>query len=66
MAKAKATLVSLVVFCEKLAREVTVKLEDAYFTSSENECELCGSHGSVVVSVGCKCGKTHKIEIRSW
>ena len=39
------------------------------FSSYEQECEICGSHGSITLSVGkCKsCGKYHdSIDIESW
>ena len=36
------------------------------FTFGEQECELCGSHGSLEVDIKCKCGKTHTVELKSW
>lgn len=36
--------------------------------SSESECDLCGSHGSMTIWISkCpQCGKYHDIEVKEW
>lgn len=54
--------------CPKTGKRHSVSIQEYDITSSEAECELCGSHGSVTVSIQkCKgCNKFHDIDIRSW
>lgn len=63
---ASARLVALEVFCEKTGRNERIEIDAAYFTASDQECETCGSHGSIEVEFKCACGKGHTIEIRGW
>jgi len=45
-----------------LASELDYKIH-----SSESECEMCGSHGSVSVDVHCNnCNQDHEIDLKSW
>lgn len=67
MAKtSKVELRSLIFFCEKLEKEVSVELSAVSFYAYDSECEMCGSHGEVSVRYMCECGKEHKVEINSW
>jgi hypothetical protein len=42
------------------------KVSEHDFTSYDQECEICGSHGSMEVDLKCECGKTHCVELKSW
>lgn len=64
--KVESKVLAVEIFCENLEKNVTVDISKLYFLGSESECELCGSHGSVNVSVNCECGKNHSIELSSW
>ena len=36
-------------------------------TSSEQACDLCGSHGSIEIDIKCKhCGRYHVIKLKEW
>lgn len=36
-------------------------------SSREQECELCGSHGSIDVTILCEsCSKAHNFKVSSW
>ena len=63
--KDESKFVGIVYFCDNLKKELV--LNDIYsLSSSEQECEICGSHGYVKLSVyKCECCKSHDIEIRS-
>ena len=52
-------------FCKKIS---TIKVDGHDFSSSESDCELCGSHGSVSVDLKCpKCGYQHlDFELNGW
>jgi hypothetical protein len=64
--KDESKVVGIVYFCDVLKKELVTKDVNS-LTSSESECELCGSHGSITFSVyNCECGKNHDIEIKSW
>jgi len=62
--------VSVTFICIKTGKEVTVNLTAPYYhaiSSYESECELCGSHGYVDVSVTCpECKKVHDFSLKSW
>lgn len=62
--KIKAELVSV-----KIAHDGTeydIADDKAYFTSHSDQCDMCGSHGEVELSVDCPCGKDHDIIMSSW
>lgn len=64
---ATAEFLSVEIFCSNLNKEVKIKKENFNISSSESECELCGSHGDVTLEIfTCECGKSHEIEIKSW
>jgi len=63
---AKAEMKRALFFCPKLKKQVSVKFAEMYFSSSEHECELCGSHGHASVEYLCKCGAHHEVELHSW
>lgn len=55
------------VTCPKTSKEVLVKISEYDFNHSDQECELCGSHGEISVDYKCmECGESHEYEIRSW
>lgn len=60
-------LVSVNFWCPELKEVVTYTPETYDWSSDSQECELCGSHGKVKVSVRCSCKKKyHDIELHSW
>ena len=64
--KDESKVLRIEIFCGNLDKNVSVDISKLYFSGYESECELCGSHGSVNVSVECECGKTHDIQLNSW
>lgn len=63
--KIEATLVSIQIKCGEVT--VTVPVENASFYGSNQECEMCGSHGYVEINVTCpNCGGDHTIRVREW
>lgn len=65
--KDKTKFLSVKIHCSNLNEDVELDLSQVHYSSSESECELCGSHGSVELKVyKCKCGKSHNIELNSW
>lgn len=55
--------------CPNLKKEITVKAPSGNlsFTGSSDECEICGSHGSVDLCIyNCECGVSHDICLNSW
>lgn len=65
MAGMEASLTAMLIECPTLGR-VEVDAAKAWFSSSENECDLCGSHGEVTASFSCDCGTSHEIYLHSW
>lgn len=64
--KDESKVIGIVIYCDNLKKEVVIKGVDD-LSSSSQECEICGSHGSVnLYTNGCECGKYHNIEINSW
>lgn len=46
-------------------QEAEVSVHD--FSASDQECELCGSHGHISVDIKCpKCKSYSEIELQSW
>lgn len=65
--KDESKVVGILYFCDILKKEILLKDVEHALSSSEGECELCGSHGDITLHVNkCECGKTHSIEIKSW
>lgn len=65
--KEKTKFLCVKIHCPNLDKEVELHLDEIYFSSSESECGLCGSHGSVELQIHkCECGKSHDIELNSW
>lgn len=62
----KAEMKKASFYCPKLKKQVSIPFASMMFTSGENECELCGSHGHASVQYRCKCGKSHTVELHSW
>jgi hypothetical protein len=50
--------------CAYLEKEVEV--DAAHFAGFEQECDCCGSHGDVTVSVRCECERWHTITLTTW
>lgn len=47
--------------------EVTIYRDQLSFYSDHSECDLCGSHGDIVLYLDCKkCKKTHRVTVSSW
>lgn len=64
--KDETKLLGIIYFCDNLKKEIMIK-ENYSLSASEQECELCGSHGSITLWIyKCECGKSHDIEIESW
>ena len=65
--KKEVSLESIVInfTCDGVGGGVAVEACD--FHSSESECDLCGSHGSMSVDFKCTvCGNYHTIELKEW
>lgn len=57
----------LKVKCPAVGTEVTIKLSEHDFYASEQDCEICGSHGEIKVNYKCTaCGQDHEHEIQGW
>jgi len=53
--------------CSKTGKEFTVPVGIWDIYASEQECELCGSHGEMTVDIHCpECGQTHSHTLKSW
>lgn len=63
--KDESKVIGIVYFCDILKKEIITN-DLSGLSSSESECELCGSHGSMTLFVNCECGNHHDIEISSW
>lgn len=63
--KDESKVIGIVYFCDVLKKEI-ISNDIESLTSYEQECEICGSHGSTNFWVRCECGKTHDIEVKSW
>lgn len=60
-------LVSVTFWCDEKEEEITYTPETYDWSADSQECELCGSHGKIKVSVRCSCKKKyHEIELYSW
>lgn len=61
-------IVSIEFLCPKTKEQCLLKLSDVYFAGREGECEICGSHGSVDMTIEkCpSCGKEHKVILNEW
>lgn len=65
--KGKTKFLSVKIHCSNLDKEVDLDMNQVHYSSSESECEICGSHGSVKLKIDkCKCGKSHTVELDSW
>jgi predicted oxidoreductase len=64
--KDESKVTGIVYFCDVLKKEIVSKDFES-LSGSEQECDICGSHGSVDFHVyNCECGGSHDIEIKSW
>jgi hypothetical protein len=55
--------------CPTMNKQVEMEVNEHHFSSSESECELCGSHGNIsLTAFKCPaCGKFHdSFDISSW
>jgi rubrerythrin len=58
-------LMSIKIRCSGKTKLVSEK--DLIWGGSSDECDMCGSHGSVTVDFRCPiCGKNHTIEVDGW
>ncbi len=64
--KKEATLKSARIHCPKLGKVVTLPAGSLSWSAADDECDMCGSHGHVTMTVTCECGKYHDIELSSW
>lgn len=65
--KRSVELTSVSFYCPNLDKEVVIQSQMLGWSAQENQCEMCGSHGSIILSVQCSCKKKrHDIEIYSW
>lgn len=65
MAKS-SEIVSLKIRCGE--HHIDVPFDDVQIDSFEQECELCGSHGSVEIEIQTcpNCKKDHSFTLREW
>lgn len=68
MRKQDGRLVNILAYCPFCKKNVTVKSPGSlYWRGWEDTCEVCGSHGGVIVNFNCpKCSKAIEIELNSW
>lgn len=67
MAKEVACVISIKVRCGYCLEEHDYEFNKFSVSSSENECETCGSHGYVELEVKCaSCKKDIELDIKSW
>lgn len=66
--KKEIEVISIKYFCPNLEKEIEVIKDGCSFSGSEQECDICGSHGSVTLYVDnkCECGEFHSVELSSW
>lgn len=65
--KDESKVVGIVYFCDTLKKEFVLKDVDNSLSSFSQECDMCGSHGSITLYItNCECGGFHDIEIKSW
>ena len=65
--KDKSKLVSVVIYCDVLKKEVTIEENFFSLSASSQERDVCGSHGNITFYVNeCECSGSHDIEIDSW
>lgn len=62
----KVKIQSIRIVCPKTELEVNIPIEMCHFYGSEQECDSCGSHGGVDISINCSCGTRHEVELDSW
>jgi DnaJ-class molecular chaperone len=64
----KTYMLGSIYHCTRTGEEVKVEFEPYDFEASEQECETCGSHGEIVVTINkCpSCELPHRITIREW
>jgi len=63
----RSSVIEIKISCPNLNKDVMIPTSSVHFSGSESECEMCGSHGNVILSVyECECGKSHEIELESW
>lgn len=53
--------------CPVTHKEIELPIGSHDISASEQECELCGSHGEISISFHCpECGEFHEHQIRTW
>lgn len=56
--KDESKFVGVVIFCDKLKKDVVLKEGDFSISSISQECDMCGSHGTTTLDVTkCECGE---------
>lgn len=64
--KDESKVIGIIYFCDILKKEIVSKDIES-LTSHSQECDICGSHGSINFFItNCECGNFHDIEIKSW
>ena len=67
MSKKEAILESIKIRCPKTDKLVTIPAKEVSWSGWEADCETCGGHGGVDMTVTtCSCGKSHDIDVHSW
>jgi hypothetical protein len=59
-----AQLQHIMVKCPTDGHNRKVDLE--YVDATDDDCEMCGSHGHVILNVLCSCGSAHEVCLTSW
>lgn len=60
-------VLSIVIRCGKCLSRSSYNREDFSVSGSSEDCEICGTHGYVSVSLKCnECGTQLTIELESW
>ena len=60
-------LISMEISCSACHNKIVVKSDNCSFTAEDNPCELCGTHGAIILMYYCTtCKRTLEIELKSW
>lgn len=64
---ASTTIQSLSFICPKENIELTVPYSSVSISASVQECEVCGSHGTIYFYIKCPvCKVEHEIKVKDW
>jgi len=61
-------IASIEFLCPKTKKYCSLSIKDVSFSGGSAECEICGSHGDVTMTIGkCpECKKEHIVSLYEW